>query len=136
MSREEADAFLDAKPGWIALTTLGPDGFPHTVPLGYFRMGDEVCLGTMEGTRKVRNVDREPRVSLMLETGQAGRELKGLLIQGEAEVVREPGEMLRLKREAARQRGVPEDQMPDRVMDDAVFIRVRRVREISWDYGK
>ena len=39
MSIEEAHEFLDSKPGWIALTTIGPDGFPHTVPLGYFRLG-------------------------------------------------------------------------------------------------
>ena len=32
MSIEEAYEFLDSKPGWIALTTIGPDGFPHTVP--------------------------------------------------------------------------------------------------------
>ena len=36
---QEAHEFLDSKPGWIALTTIGPDGYPHTVPLGYFRLG-------------------------------------------------------------------------------------------------
>ena len=36
LTTQEAHEFLDSKPGWIVLTTLGPDGFPHTVPLGLF----------------------------------------------------------------------------------------------------
>ena len=31
MSIEEAHEFLDSKPGWIALTTISPDGYPHAV---------------------------------------------------------------------------------------------------------
>ena len=44
-TRIEAHEFLDSKPGWITLSTIGPDGFPHTVPLGYFRLGDEILMG-------------------------------------------------------------------------------------------
>ena len=36
---EEAHAYLDSRPGWIMLTTIGRDGMPHTVPIGYFRFG-------------------------------------------------------------------------------------------------
>jgi hypothetical protein len=39
LTRQEAHEFLDSKPGWIVLSTLDPDGYPHTVPLGYFRLG-------------------------------------------------------------------------------------------------
>ena len=41
-SKEEAHAYLDSRPGWMMLTTVGQDGYPHTVPVGYFRVGDEL----------------------------------------------------------------------------------------------
>ena len=36
------DAYLDDRPGWIILSTISPDGYPHSVPLGYFRLGDDI----------------------------------------------------------------------------------------------
>ena len=42
---QEAHEFLDSKPGWIMLSTIGPDGDPHSVPLGYPRLGDEILMG-------------------------------------------------------------------------------------------
>ena len=45
MTDQEVKAFLDTKPGWIVLSTLGRDGYPHSVPLGYFRLGDDVYIG-------------------------------------------------------------------------------------------
>ena len=53
LSIEEAHEFLDSKPGWIALTTIGPDGYPHTVPLGYFRLGNDILMGVRGNTRKL-----------------------------------------------------------------------------------
>ena len=29
---EAFNDFLDSKPGWIVLTTIAPDGYPHSVP--------------------------------------------------------------------------------------------------------
>lgn len=29
---EEAHAYLDSRPGWIILTSIGREGMPHTVP--------------------------------------------------------------------------------------------------------
>jgi nitroimidazol reductase NimA-like FMN-containing flavoprotein (pyridoxamine 5'-phosphate oxidase superfamily) len=51
------------------LSTIDPDGYPHTVPLGYFRLGDDILMGVRPETRKVRNIQQNPRVSLLIETG-------------------------------------------------------------------
>ena len=61
MSIKEAHEFLDSKPGWIALTTIGPDGYPHTVPLGYFRLGNDILMGVRGNTRKLRNIQDNPQ---------------------------------------------------------------------------
>ena len=61
LSIQEAREFLDSRPGWIVLTTIGQDGFPHSVPRGYFRLGDEIIMGVKNNTRKLRNIQRNPR---------------------------------------------------------------------------
>jgi nitroimidazol reductase NimA-like FMN-containing flavoprotein (pyridoxamine 5'-phosphate oxidase superfamily) len=73
LTREEAHAFLDSKPGWIMLSTIGPDGYPHAVPLGYFRLGDEIVMGVRSETRKLKNIQANPKVSLLLEVEVPGR---------------------------------------------------------------
>jgi nitroimidazol reductase NimA-like FMN-containing flavoprotein (pyridoxamine 5'-phosphate oxidase superfamily) len=130
------NAFLDSRPGWIVLTTIGRTGYPHSVPIGYFRLGDEVYIGCRAGTQKLKNIERNPKVSLLLEAGGTMADIKGLMIQGEATVQATPDELLRLGREAARQRGVPEDQWPKEPRPGAAYIRVRPTKVISWDYAK
>ena len=125
-----------SRPGWVALTTIDSAGYPHTVPIGYFRLGDDVFIGCRSGTRKLRNIDGNPKVSLMIESGQTMQDIKGLLIQGEASYTTEPDELLRLSREAMRARGVAEAQLPTAAPPGAAYIRVQPVKYISWDYSR
>jgi nitroimidazol reductase NimA-like FMN-containing flavoprotein (pyridoxamine 5'-phosphate oxidase superfamily) len=133
---EEAHAYLDSRPGWITLTTIGLNGMPHTIPIGYFRVGDDVCIGCRAGTQKLKNIERNPNVSLLVQSGSSMQDIKGLMIQGRATVFTEPDDLLRLGREAARWRGVPEEQWPTEARPGAAYIRVTPVKLISWDYGQ
>ena len=135
MSIEEAHEFLDSKPGWIALTTIGPDGYPHTVPLGYFRLGNDILMGVRGNTRKLRNIQDNPKVSLLLESGSTRNDIKGLMVQGAATIHSNPVETLHYAREAAKLRGVPEQDLPSEARKDAVYIKVTPERLRSWDYS-
>lgn len=136
LTKEEANEFLDSRPGWIILTTIGRDGFPHSIPIGYFRLGDEIYVGGRAGTQRAKNVERNPQVSLLIESGGTMKDIKGLMIQGNADVITEPAELLPLTREAARQRGTPEEQLPTEARPGVAYIRVRPQRFISWDYSR
>jgi nitroimidazol reductase NimA-like FMN-containing flavoprotein (pyridoxamine 5'-phosphate oxidase superfamily) len=136
LTKDEVNAFLDSRPGWIALTTIGKDGFPHTVPIGYFRLGDQVYIGCRAATQKLKNIERNPKVSLMLESGSTMQDIKGVVIQGEASVITEGDEMLRLSREAMRRRGVPEANLPSAPPPGAAYIRVVPQKYLSWDYSR
>ena len=131
----EVHEFLDSKPGWIVLTTIGPDGFPHSVPLGYFRLGDEILMGVRANTRKLRNIQHNPKVSLVLETGSTMADIKGLMVQGTATVHTKPDELLHYARAAARRRGTPEEELPTEPRPGAAYIRVTPHRLRSWDYS-
>ena len=56
LTNDEVNSFLDSHPGWITLTTIGRDGFPHSVPIGYFRLGDDVYIGCRAGSQKLKNI--------------------------------------------------------------------------------
>ena len=48
------------------LASVLPDGAPHTVPVWIGTHGDHVAILTGPGTRKARNLRRDPRVALSL----------------------------------------------------------------------
>ena len=135
LTLQEAHEFLDSKPGWIVLTTVGPDGFPHSVPLGYFRLDDEILLGVRADTLKLRNIQFNPKVSLVLETGSTMADIKGLMVQGTATVHTDPADLLHYAREAAKRRGVHEEDLPAEARRGAAYIRVIPHRLRSWDYS-
>lgn len=135
LSDEEIEAYLDSRPAWAVLSTIDRDGFPHTVPLGYFRLGRDIIMGVRDGTRKVANVENNPHVSIMLEDGSTMADIRGVMFQGHARIVREPGEALELARAGARARGVPESEWPTAPRPEAAYIRMTPVRTVSWDYS-
>ena len=136
LTPEEVNEYLDSKPGWIVLTTIGPDGFPHSVPLGYFRHDESVFLGMRDNTTKVRNVEANPKVSLMVESGSTMGEIKGVMIQGNGRVHRAPEKVLEIMRLGAAKRGVAEADLPSEARPGSVYVEVVPVRTISWDYGR
>jgi nitroimidazol reductase NimA-like FMN-containing flavoprotein (pyridoxamine 5'-phosphate oxidase superfamily) len=129
LSKQEARRYLAAKDRWIVLSSLGPDGFPHSVPLGYFLVDDRVVMGCKDGTQKIRNIEREARVSLLWENGRGQTELIAVMIRGLARVVRDDAERLVLKQEAARQRG---EEIPTSVGDGFVYIEVQPSKTLGW----
>ena len=129
MTEDEIREILQRKDRWIALTTLGPDGFPHTVPLGYFLSGNRIVMGCKDETQKVRNVERNSKVSLLWENGRGANELTAIMIRGNARIVRDDKERLELKIEACRQRG---EEFPSSVAAGFVYIEVSPTRTVSW----
>ncbi len=135
LSDEEVEAYLDSRPGWAILSTIDEDGFPHSVPLGYFRLGRDIVMGVRDGTHKVSNVENNPNVSILLEDGSTMADIRGVLLQGRARIVREPSEAIQLARDGARARGVPESEWPSAPRPGAAYIRMTPVRTVSWDYA-
>jgi len=129
LSPEEIWEFFDSKPGWAALTTLDEDGLPHTVAIGYFRLGELVYCGCRAGTRKCRNLQRDARASLMLESGRGEQPLRGIMFQGQGRVIDDPAQLLALKQELARLRGEAE---PGEVAAGIAYIEITPQRIRSW----
>jgi PPOX class probable F420-dependent enzyme len=73
----------------VVVSTIGPRGWPHSMPLWYVPRDGEVWIYTYAKSQKVRNLERDPRATLLLETGHEYAELRGMTIEAEAEIHRD-----------------------------------------------
>jgi PPOX class probable F420-dependent enzyme len=55
----------------IWLCTVRPDGTPHVAPVWFVFLREAFWIGTDADAVKVRNIAKQPRVSLALEDGSA-----------------------------------------------------------------
>ncbi|MXW34588.1 MAG: pyridoxamine 5'-phosphate oxidase family protein, partial [Chloroflexi bacterium] len=67
----EIAEYLDRRGEGCVLTTLDADGYPHSVALGYYRIGDLLYVGTPARTQKVRNAEANPHGSRMVAGSKA-----------------------------------------------------------------
>jgi PPOX class probable F420-dependent enzyme len=81
--------FLDA-PRFAVLATIRPDGSPHLTVVWYAVRGDDLIVNTTVPRSKARNLERDPRVSLLV--GEMERYVR---IEGPARVVATGAEALR-----------------------------------------
>lgn len=125
----------------IVLGTLDPRGYPHLVAMWYVADPDGTVLMTTFGkAQKVKNLERDPRCALMLESERSYDKLKGLLIRGRAEIVRDPAAILEtlLRINRKYQQG-PEDLIRpvfEKQAQKRVLLRIRPERVASWDHAK
>jgi PPOX class probable F420-dependent enzyme len=129
---EEGDAFLNAHTRKGILMTNGRNGRPHAVPLNYFRLGDDLYMAGRRRSQRLANIRRDSRVSFLVEDGWDMAHFQGLLVQGDADLIDDDAEKLRIARAAAEERGEPEDKWPSDT-PRGVLIRVRPEKYISWD---
>jgi PPOX class probable F420-dependent enzyme len=62
---DEAAALLD-RPEFATLGTIEPDGRPHLSVIWVGRDGDDVLFSTIQGRRKTANMQRDPRVTVLV----------------------------------------------------------------------
>jgi hypothetical protein len=74
---------------YAVLSTLNPDGSPHSVPLGYAFDGERFLMPSRSTTRKVRNIEADPRARVLVQappitTGKDG----WVAADGSADIIR------------------------------------------------
>jgi PPOX class probable F420-dependent enzyme len=62
---DKAKALLDA-PEFATIATLNPDGQPQLTVVWVERDGDDVLVSTIKGRQKYRNIERDPKVTLLV----------------------------------------------------------------------
>ena len=127
----------------VVVSSLGPRGWPHVMPLWYVPREGEVWVWTYAKSQKVRNLERDPRATLLIETGTEYDELRGVQIEAEAELIRDTDRVVEFAKELTIRysEGISsvagdaaaglEAQAPKRV---AIHFQPRRIA--TWDHRK
>jgi len=137
LSEEEVRSFVGSKKT-IILTTNGPRGFPHTMPMWFVQEDDgTIRITTYRASQKVKNIQRDPRVSLLVESGLDYAELKGVLMYGHAELIDDPEVVIETFIAGSGQRDSEEVRASmKKTATKRVVIRVKPERIVTWDHAK
>lgn len=127
----------------VVVSSLGRDGWPHSMPLWYVPRDGEIWIYTYAKSQKVRNLERDPRATLLIETGHEYGELRGVEIEAVAEILRDPDTVYELARELTARYSGDASQV-DQAAADAlraqarkrVAVRFEPRRAATWDHRK
>ena len=125
----------------IILSTLDRHGYPHSVAMWYVVDPDgTVLMTTFAKSQKALNLRRDPRCSLLVESGRKYEDLKGVLVRGRATLEADTERVLDLlERVHEKYNRGPAAGLRDAMRHQAskrVLVRVRPERISSWDHRK
>jgi PPOX class probable F420-dependent enzyme len=138
MTPEEVDEFLQgAHP--MTMATISPDGRPHLVAMWYGFLDGAPALWSYRSAQKIVNLRRDPRITVMVETGKSYDTLKGVELVGTAELIEDPDRVMAVGRSIfSRYTGLPEDDTAplDKIGAKRVAVRINVEKVVSWDHSK
>jgi PPOX class probable F420-dependent enzyme len=142
LSSDELAELLDSE-RVVVVSSFGPRGWIHSMPLWYVPRNGEIWIYTYAKSQKTRNLERDPRATLLLETGHEYGELHGAMIEAEAEIHRDFDDVFGLAEELTLRyaEGLEAIEGDARAGLQAqarkrVAIRFGAVRTATWDHRK
>lgn len=127
----------------VVINSIGPRGWPHSMPMWFVPRDGVIWIWTYAKSQKVRNLERDPRATLLFETGHEYQELRGAMLETEAVIHRDFETVVAFAEELTVRyaegidsvegdaKAALEAQAPKRVA-----IEFKPVRTSSWDHGK
>lgn len=139
MTAGEVDAFLAGRHS-MSVATVGPEGAVHLVAMWYGFLGGALAFWTYAKSQKVRNLERDPRCTCLVEAGSTYGELQGVELVGRGEVLADRDAVMAVGRSVwERYTGPWSDDAAAAIAVTgakrvAVCVAVDRV--VSWDHRK
>lgn len=122
------------------LATIGADGQPHLVAMWYAVLDGELWFETKAKSQKVVNLRRNPKITCLIEDGLTYDTLRGVSIEGEAEIVEDPDKLFEVGVSVFERYTAPytEEMKPivESMLNKRIAVRVRQHRIRSWDHRK
>lgn len=142
MTPEEQDAFLREKGHTLQVASNGPHGFPHLVAMWYALIDGKIHFTTYSRSQKVLNLRRDPKITVMVEDGTPYNELRGMVIEGNADIIEgDPAFAARVaaisgSRSPGSEPAAPPTEQAMKAVSKRVVIRINPQRIYSWDHRK
>ncbi|MGQ4614629.1 TIGR03618 family F420-dependent PPOX class oxidoreductase [Nocardia sp. R7R-8] len=139
MSDTEITEFL-RRSRVATLATIGPTGTPHLTAMWYALLDGEIWFETKAKSQKAVNLRRDPRVTCMIEAGDTYDQLRGVSIEGRAEIVEDAEKLFAVGVSVWERYTGPYSEelrpMVEAVLNKRVAVRVVPERTRSWDHRK
>lgn len=140
MDDREVDTFLQ-EPHKLQLATVNADGTPHLVTMYYDVFDGRVGFWSYGRSQKIVNLERDPRLTCLVETGEHYLDLRGVQITGKAELVDDYDEVRQVGRRVYGRYvpgGLGDDLQAviDQQARKRVAVMVTPERIVSWDHRK
>jgi PPOX class probable F420-dependent enzyme len=141
LSDEEIERYLSEQ-RVVVCATNGARGWPHLMPLWYVVRGKDIWAWTYAKSQKVRNLERDPRATLEVESGEQYHELRGVMIEAQTTIYRDLELVSEFGVELFRRYGNAAgdgDEFLQVVRAQAakrVALQFTPERTASWDHGK
>ncbi|RMI35504.1 pyridoxamine 5'-phosphate oxidase family protein [Nocardia stercoris] len=139
MSDAEIAEFLQ-RSRIATLATVGKNGQPHLTAMWYGVIDGELWFETKAKSQKAVNLVRDPRVTVLVEAGDTYDQLRGVSIEGRAEIVDDPQALFRLGIDVWERYTGPYTEelrpMVEAMLNKRVAVRVVADRTRSWDHRK
>ena len=136
---EIAALFAECKS--LQVATLGPQGAPHLTTLWFTTHQGEVLFETYGKSQKVVNLRRDPRIAVLCEAGETYDQLRGVSINGRAEIV-DSGERLLALMQLLVENNHPglgaerAAAQAAQMAEKRVVVVVHADKVVSWDHRK
>jgi hypothetical protein len=139
---EVADFLVEQKT--VICATNGKDGWPHLMPLWFVVRDGTIWAWTFAKSQKVKNLERDARATLQLETGTEYQELRGVMFECETVLHRDLDTVLgvgldvftRYSGGAAGELAEPVKEMVRAQAEKRVAMEFVERRRASWDHRK
>jgi PPOX class probable F420-dependent enzyme len=139
MTDDEINAFIEQS-RTATMATIGPDGLPHLVAMWYAVIDGVIWFETKGRSQKAVNLGRDNRITVLIESGQTYNELKGVSLEGRAEVLDEAEALWAVGVSVWERYTGPytEEMKPfvEMMLNKRVAVRVDVERIRSWDHAK
>jgi PPOX class probable F420-dependent enzyme len=140
MSDDEITEFID-RSRTATMATVSAGGRPHLVAMWYAVLDGEIWFETKAKSQKAVNLRRDPTITVMIEDGHTYNTLRGVSIDGTAEIVDADPDLLHRVGVSVWERYTgpyTEEMKPfvDQMMNNRVAVRVVPTRLRSWDHRK
>jgi len=120
----------------VVLATVQADGAPLAMPMWFVPGPATLTMISVEGTQKVRNLRRDPRVCVVAEAGGGGGDERGVTVQGHAEFLSDGSERRALAERFHAKYPRLEHLWGGKAMPaDRVMFRIVPARVRSWGLG-
>jgi PPOX class probable F420-dependent enzyme len=139
MTSEEVTAYL-AERRKLHVATINGDGSPHLVPMYFLLVDGAVTFWTYTRSQKIRNLERDPRLTVMAEDGDGYFDLRGVQVAGRGHLTGDPGQVVAFGELLYQRYFGPLDESGRAYVARSAVKRTRvtvePLRVVSWDHRR